>query len=186
VVVHNAKAGDAHDHGEVGVREFDLVERGDAAVRVQSLALDPVPPDRALVYARHATYPEFRAFGAFDGDRLAGFGYGTQTLPGQWWHDQIRPALEAAGHGHWLDDAYAVTELHVLPEYQGRGIGHALLTRLLSAAPHPRAVLSTYDAESRARALYRRVGFVDLVTGYQFLGQPQTYALMGATLPLRG
>jgi len=191
-LTHSSSAGDnsrkSHDHGEVGevaVRAFDLVARADEAVRIQSLALDPVPCDRAFVYARHSTYPGFRAFGAFDGDRLAGFGYGTQTLPHQWWHDQIRPALSAAGHGGWLEDAYAVTELHVLPGYQGRGIGHALLTTLLRAAPQPRAVLSTYDGESRARSLYRRVGFVDLLTGFRFTGQHQRYSLMGAALPLR-
>jgi len=192
-VTHSRQAGDnsaeVHDHRQRGsglvVRDFDLVSSADEAARIQSRALDPVSPDRALVYARHATYPGFRAFGAFDGDRLVGFGYGTQTLPGQWWHDQIQPALVAAGHAGWLVDAYAVTELHLLPEYQGQGLGRALLTRLLRDVPHRRAVLSTYDLDSRARTLYRRVGFVDLVTGFRFGGQPQPYALMGATLPLR-
>ena len=180
---------ESHDHGgaagRVRVREFDLVSRGEEAVRIQSLALDPVPLDRVLVYAHHATYPGFRAFGVFDADRLAGFGYAAQSLPGQWWHDQIRPALVAAGQARWLEDAYAVIELHLLPEYHGRGIGRALLTSLLRAAPYHHALLSTYDEDTRARALYRRLGFVDLVTGFRFLGQSQEYALMGAALPLR-
>jgi GNAT superfamily N-acetyltransferase len=183
---------------QAGVRiaAFDLVSRVDDAVAIQAAALGPVGPDRASIFTRHATYPDFRAFGAFDSAtatavrnvqldaRLVGFGYGTACLPGQWWHDQIRPALVRAGHGRWLDGAFAVTELHVLPEYQGRGIGRDLLTRLLDGLPHRVAVLSTYDTESRARSLYRHLGFVDLVTGFRFPMQEQPYALMAAPLPL--
>jgi len=180
-----------HDHGEQGVvsiRRFDLVGRVDEAVAVQNAALGPVAPDRAGVFTRHTSYRGFRAFGAFDGafeeDRLVGFCYGTVCEPGQWWHDQIRPALLRAGHEPWLGGAYAVTELHVLPQYQGRRIGRELLTRLLDGLPHPCALLSTYDIDSRARTLYRHVGFVDLVTGFRFPMQDQQYALMGAALPL--
>jgi ribosomal protein S18 acetylase RimI-like enzyme len=175
----------------IAITRFDLVSRVDDAVAVQAAALGPVGPDRARIFCRHATYPEFRAFGAFDGripgvpaGRLVGFAYGTACLPGQWWHDQIAPALVRAGHRQWLDGAYAVTELHVLPEYQGQGIGRELLTRLLDGLPHPTAVLSTYDVESRARNLYRHLGFVDLITGFRFPMQDQPYALMAAKLPL--
>jgi ribosomal protein S18 acetylase RimI-like enzyme len=163
------------------IAAFDLVSRADDAVAVQAAALGPAGPDRASIFTRHATYPDFRAFGAFDAAtaagarnvqfdaRLVGFGYGTACLPGQWWHDQIRPALVRAGHGRWLDGAFAVTELHVLPEYQGRGIGRDLLTRLLDGLP----------------SLYRHLGFVDLVTGFRFPMQEQPYALMAAPLPLQ-
>jgi ribosomal protein S18 acetylase RimI-like enzyme len=169
----------------VTIEPFDLVGRVDEAVAVQAAALGPVGPDRAAVFCRHATYRDFRAFGAFDASgRLVGFAYGTACLPGQWWHDQIRPALVQAGHERWLDGSYAVTELHVLPEYQGRGIGRELLIRLLDGLPYPTAVLSTYDIESRARNLYRHLGFIDLVTRFRFPMQDQEYALMAAPLPL--
>ena len=46
-------------------------------------------------------------------------------------------------------------------------------------------MLSTQDADSPARRLYRRLGFADLLTGYCFPGTPVPYAVMGATLPLR-
>jgi ribosomal protein S18 acetylase RimI-like enzyme len=170
----------------VAITRFDLVSRVDEAVAVQAAALGPVGPDRASVFTRHATYRGFRAFGALDEGRLVGFGYGTVCERGQWWHDQIRPALVRAGQGHWLDDAYSVTELHVLPEYQGAGIGRELLTRLLDGVGQAAALLSTYNTESRARMLYWHVGFVDLVTGFRFPMQDQEYALMGAWLPLAG
>lgn len=167
------------------IGELDLVRRAAEAAEVQSAALGPLAADRSLVFARHAAYPGFRAFGAFDDDTLVGFAYGVACRRGQWWFDQIGPALASAGHARVLVDAYAVTELHVLPAYQGRGLGLELLTRLLDRVPHPRVVLSTYDADSRARALYRGVGFADLVTDFRFPVQDQPYALMAANLPLR-
>jgi ribosomal protein S18 acetylase RimI-like enzyme len=73
----------------------------------------------------------------------------------------------------------------VLPAYQAYGIGRELLLRLTSERPEQTAVLSTADVESRARRLYRRVGFTDLLTGFRFSGAEPPYAVMGATLPLR-
>jgi GNAT superfamily N-acetyltransferase len=115
---------------------------------------------------------------------LVGYTYGTDCVEGQWWFDQVRRALIAAGHPQWVDDAHAVTELHVLPGYQGRGVGYGLLTRLLAVTDRPIALLSTYDLVSAARRLYRGVGFRDLVTGFRFGVTPQPFALMGAHLPL--
>jgi len=60
---------------------------------------------------------------------------------------------------------------------------------MVPALLHPRlertALLSTQDADSRARRLYRRLGFGDLLTGYRFPGTDPPYAVMGAALPLR-
>jgi ribosomal protein S18 acetylase RimI-like enzyme len=134
--------------------------------------------------------------------RLAGFTYGFHGVPGQWWHDIVAGALAvsfastqapapapypARGAGvAWLDDSFEVAELHVRPSYQGMGIGRELLLRLTSGRPERTAVLSTADAESRARRLYRGVGFTDLLTGFRFSGGEPPYAVMGARLPLRG
>jgi ribosomal protein S18 acetylase RimI-like enzyme len=98
-----------------------------------------------------------------------------------------RAAYPAPGVGAaWLDDSFEVAELHVRPPYQGMGIGRELLLRLTSGRPERTAVLSTADAESRARRLYRGVGFTDLLTGFRFSGGEPPYAVMGARLPLRG
>ena len=72
----------------------------------------------------------------------------------------------------------------MLPAYQGMGIGRELLLRLTTGRPERTAVLSTADAESRARRLYRGVGFTDLLTGFRFSGAEPPYAVMGAMLPL--
>ena len=137
------------------------------------------------------------------GGVLAGFIYGFHGVPGQWWHDTVAGALalssgssrsswSSGGAGSsgrqggtaWLDNSFEVAELHVLPTYQGMGIGRELLLRLTSGRPERTAVLSTADAESRARRLYRGVGFTDLLTGFRFSGAEPPYAVMGAMLPL--
>lgn len=169
------------------IAPLDLVGRAREAAAVQAEALGPPPSmaaDRAAVFLRHATHPCFRAFGAFDGSRLVGFSYGSLCVDGQWWFDQIRPALTAAGRAAWAVDAYAVTELHVLPAHQGSGLGIELLTRLLRGVDRPTALLSTYEGESRARRLYRGLGFSDLLSGMRFGVHEQRYAIMGALLPL--
>jgi ribosomal protein S18 acetylase RimI-like enzyme len=151
------------------------------------------PPERMLagreaILERHAANPGFRALAAAAGPVLAGFTYGFHGAPGQWWHDMVAGALAlspAEGARTWLTDSFEVAELHVLPAYQGAGIGRELLLRLTSGRPERTAVLSTADTESRARRLYRRVGFTDLLTGFRFSGGDPPYAVMGATLPLR-
>ena len=155
------------------------------------------PPERMLtgresILERHAANPGFRALAAAADGTLAGFIYGFRGEPGQWWHDMVAGALAltpappgSPGSTSWLANSFEVAELHVLPEYQGAGIGRSLLLQLVSGRPERTAVLSTQDAESRARRLYRGVGFTDLLTGFRFSGGDPAYAVMGATLPLR-
>jgi GNAT superfamily N-acetyltransferase len=168
----------------VVIEVLDLLATAGQSAAVQAAALGPVPSDRFSVLARHLGYPGFAAFGAFEGNALVGFAYGARCAPGQWWFDQISPTLVANGHGAWLSDSHAVTELHVLPRHQGSGVGFGLLTTLLSDVRASGVLLSTYDNESAARRFYRRLGFRDLVTGFRFEVTPQPFALMGALLPL--
>lgn len=56
-----------------------------------------------------------------------------------------------------------IWKLYVMPERQGSGAGHALMTRLLDEAPRGSDVLLEYtDGNTRAAAFYRRHGFVEL------------------------
>ncbi len=61
-----------------------------------------------------------------------------------------------------------------------------MLLRLTSGRPERTALLSTRDADTPARRLYRGTGFTDLLTAFRFFpgGEPP-YAVMGAELPLR-
>ena len=182
---------------ELGPGEFTA--RVDQVISVYAAAMRPAADTlagRRSIMAGHAAYPGFRALVVAEDDESGenrapvGFGYGFRGTPGQWWHDTVARAL-AATYGPqvaaaWLDNTFEVAELHVAPGYQGSGIGSGLLLRLTSGRPERTAVLSTRDAETRARRLYRGVGFTDLLTGFSFYpGSEPPYAVMGAELPLR-
>jgi ribosomal protein S18 acetylase RimI-like enzyme len=121
---------------------------------------------------------------------IIAFSYGFRGENGQWWHDVVAAALIArsgpAIAAQWLADSLEIAEVHVHPDYHRRGIGRSLVLGLADRRRERTAVLSTQDAESPARHLYRGLGFTDLLTGYAFPGTPVPYAVMGAELPLAG
>jgi len=127
--------------------------------------------------------------GAVTGE-LAGFAYGFHGGGGQWWHDLVSRTtasiLGSRAAQDWFGDSLEIAEVHVLPSYQGRGTGLAMMLRLTAGRPERAAVLSTMDANTRARRLYRGLGFTDLLTGFTFPGTELPYAIMGAPLPLPG
>jgi ribosomal protein S18 acetylase RimI-like enzyme len=84
-----------------------------------------------------------------------------------------------------LVNAFELSELHVLPEYQGTGVGRQLLSSLGSGLTHGAMLLSTPDSDTRAFRLYRATGFVDLARNYLFPGDSRPFAVLGARLPLR-
>jgi ribosomal protein S18 acetylase RimI-like enzyme len=179
----------------------------DTLVEVYAAAMRPPReqvPGRRAIMERHTQFPSFRAVvviappGSGDGPRPAAgigqlpiiaFSYGFHGADGQWWHDLVRSALTRMG-GYdlaqtWLGDSFEVAEVHVHPDYQGHGIGRRMVPALLHPRLERTALLSTQDADTRARRLYRGLGFGDLLTGYRFPGTDPPYAVMGAVLPLR-
>ena len=198
---------------ELGAGEF--LANLDACTGVYAAAMDPPEyqlPGRHAIMERHAGYAAFRAIAAIQApgtgpigrgpavDRptwtgpagdgpLIGFAYGFHGEGGQWWHDLVSQAVtstrgrEAATD--WLTNSFEIAEVHVLPGHQGQGTGQAMMLQLTAGRPERTAVLSTMDADTRARRLYRRLGFTDLIAGYAFAGTDDPYAIMGAPLPLR-
>lgn len=145
---------------------------------------------RQAVMRQHAGYPRFGAVVAVTGDGGAvAFAYGFHGRPGQWWHDVVTAELartDPAAVRRWFADSFEVAEVHVLPEWQGNGIGRAVLHRLAGARRERTAVLSTHTGNTPAHALYRSSGFVDLITGFYFPGTPdRPFTIMAAPLPLR-
>ena len=179
------------------VAELDAL----TAVYLAAMRCDPAQlPGRRAIMERHVTFDGFRALavtadaaggpgGAGGRGQIIAFSYGFCGADGQWWHDVVTTALTArsgrALTDAWLADSLEIAEVHVHPDFHRRGIGRSLVLGLAEGRRERTAVLSTQDADSPARRLYRGLGFADLLTGYCFPGTPVPYAVMGAALPLR-
>src|SRR3982750_4569109 len=97
----------------------DLLRRPDDVVAVSGGAMGYRPEllqaPRGYIGA-HVRRPGFRAVATLTTDgRLAGFGYGYTSGPGQWWHDQVRSSLDEPARQHWLSDCFQVVGLHRRP-----------------------------------------------------------------------
>lgn len=139
---------------------------------------------RAMAALTDEPHGESRRRGDGAGGELVGFGYGYATAAGQWWHDQVRAALPPDLANDWLAGCFELSELHVRPLHQGRGIGRALLIRLVDGLPQHTVLLSTPEGDTRAWRLYRSLGFVDLVRHHLFPGDSRPFAVLGVRLPL--
>ncbi|MFJ6940910.1 GNAT family N-acetyltransferase [Streptomyces sp. NPDC101132] len=173
----------------VVIRPLDLAERVDEALEVQAVAFglsDEEVGIRRHIVQRHMKLPGARSLGAFteDDGRLVGFVYGMPNDRTHWWSTVVEPYLRAGGAEGWLDGSFVITELHVHPGFQGRGVGRELITRITDTAEETRSILSAIDIESPARGLYRSLGYHDLARRVYFPSAAQPYAVMGAPLPL--
>ncbi len=167
----------------------------DQFVTIYGAAMSADPdelPSRRAIMERHAVNPGFRALAASaaTAGRVVAFSYAFRGLPGQWWHDVVRAGISAecglTAARDWLDDVVEIAEVHVHPDFQARGIGRRMVLALAADRAERTAVLSTRDAPTPARKLYRSLGFSDLLTDFVFPGGGPAYAVMGAVLPLAG
>ncbi|WP_308164762.1 GNAT family N-acetyltransferase [Nonomuraea sediminis] len=194
-----------------GAGPAEFVEKLDTVLDIYTAAMRP-PADqingRKAIMRNHATYPHFQcyfaelrdmsAFGALSGSvslddapgapRIVGFAYGFHGVHGQWWHDVVFRALDAQSGRNvaeaWLGDAFELAEIHVHPDYQGKGIGRAMIRTLCAGRRERSGVLSTHDQPTAARHLYRSLGFQDLLAQFIFPGGYEHYAIVGRPLPL--
>ncbi len=123
---------------------------------------------------------------------LLGVAYGYCGAPDQWWQQQVVQGLRRAGRSvteinDLMSSYFELTELHINPPAQGRGLGEALARRLLADRAEANVLLSTPEINgeaNRAWRLYRRLGFTDVIRGYHFAGDPRAFAILGRALPL--
>ncbi|BBX61943.1 N-acetyltransferase [Mycobacterium saskatchewanense] len=123
---------------------------------------------------------------------LLGVAYGYPGAPGQWWQQQVVLGLQRGGQppqeiARLMSSYFELTELHIHPRAQGRGLGEALIRRLLARRTEQNVLLSTPETNgepNRAWRLYRRLGFTDVIRGYHFAGDPRAFAILGRALPL--
>ncbi|BBY01352.1 GNAT family N-acetyltransferase [Mycobacterium seoulense] len=123
---------------------------------------------------------------------LLGVAYGYPGAPGQWWQQQVILGLQRGGLppqeiAGLMNSYFELTELHIHPRAQGRGLGEALARRLLAGRSEENVLLSTPETTgepNRAWRLYRRLGFTDVIRQYHFAGDPRAFAILGRKLPL--
>jgi len=123
---------------------------------------------------------------------LLGVAYGYPGAPGQWWQQQVVLGLQRGGSppqaiAQLMNSYFELTELHIHPRAQGRGLGEALPRRLLTGRSEENVLLSTPETTgepNRAWRLYRRLGFTDVIRRYHFAGDPREFAILGRALPL--
>lgn len=143
-------------------------------------------PDYALPDSAELSTPDLIAA------PMLGVAYGYCGAPDQWWQQQVVQGLQRGGSaGHEISELmtnyFELTELHIHPRAQGRGLGEALARRLLAGRGETYVLLSTPEINgeaNRAWRLYRRLGFTDVIRGYHFAGDPRAFAILGRTLPL--
>ena len=123
---------------------------------------------------------------------IVGVAYGYCGAPDQWWQQQVVAGLQRVGADRsriadLMTSYFELTELHIHPRAQGRGLGEALTRRLLAGRAESHVLLSTPEINgesNRAWRLYRRLGFTDIIRGYHFAGDPRAFAILGRSLPL--
>jgi ribosomal protein S18 acetylase RimI-like enzyme len=123
---------------------------------------------------------------------MLGVAYGYCGAPDQWWQQQVVQGLHRVGAdtsriAELMTSYFELTELHIHPRAQGRGLGEALVRRLLANRGEAHVLLSTPEINgeaNRAWRLYRRLGFTDIIRGYHFTGDPRAFAILGRALPL--
>jgi ribosomal protein S18 acetylase RimI-like enzyme len=150
-----------------------------AAVEVEAIEV----PDRT-----GAAAPSPR----LDSAPLLGVAYGYCGAPDQWWQQQVVVGMQRSGFAEpdiarLMTSYFELTELHIVPRAQGRGLGEALTRRLLAHRGEASVLLSTPEIngeDNRAWRLYRRLGFADIVRRHHFAGDPRAFAILGRALPL--
>ncbi len=134
--------------------------------------------------SHYAERPGFRCYIARDTERgdIAGFAFGHTLRPGNSWWDNVPPAMDEAARERWLRDCWVLVEFAVAPEWQGRGIGGKLHDAALAGLPHTTAILSTPQMETNALALYRKRGWVTLLSDFSLPDVPGPYLVLGKEL----
>ncbi len=103
--------------------------------------------------------PGFELVAAYTGESAVGLAFG-YTLPttARWWQGLTTPVPDG-----FTDETgnrtFALNELMVTPEWQGRGVAHALHDELLGGRREERATLLVRENNTTAQAAYARWGW---------------------------
>lgn len=122
--------------------------------------------------------------------RSIGVCFSFQGSEHTWWNQQVARGLRHSGHSPQriatlLSNYAELSEVHVTPDMQGKGIGHALLSTHLATIQQPTVMLSTPEVPGEnngAWKLYRRIGFHDILRNFYFPSDARPFAILAKKL----
>ena len=173
--------------------EFSLLAPQLVEIHIEAMNYNPaIVHSRISSWRRNLTRPGFSAQIATQDDGIVGVSYGFLGSPDSWWDAELRRGLRLQGgptEEQWdiVRNYYELAEIHVLPQYQGHGLGKKLLEGLLWNAPAGYALLSTPEVpneDNGAFRLYRSAGFFDVLRNHLYPADARPFAILGARLPL--
>lgn len=109
-------------------------------------------------------------------NRTAGFLFGFDFRPENWWAQQVSPFLPEGTD--WFTNCFELNELAVHPNFQNRGFGRELLEALANDFPYRNTLLSVEQGNDSAIHLYEKLGFEVLKDDLALGGSPNRYLLM--------
>lgn len=152
------------------------------------------PPESAPLYIaswlEQTKYPGWKGYAAVlaapenslpSYGNIVGVTFGYTGDKQQWWHRQVA-AMTNKEHKVILNNYFSLAELHVLTNWQKKGLGKKLLDLALSHRTEPYALLSTPEVSAEnngAWKLYRKSGFIDIKRNFKFSGDARPFAILG-------
>lgn len=132
---------------------------------------------------RHVEYADFKGIVAInDENEVVGFTYGYRSLEGQYYNQLMREALNLEQVEEWLQDCFEFVELAVHPQYQNEGLGTKLHNELLKGISNRTSVLTTQINNEKARSLYERLEWLNILEPFHPSKNDVPYIIMGKTL----
>jgi ribosomal protein S18 acetylase RimI-like enzyme len=118
--------------------------------------------------------------------RVTGVAYAFPGFSTSWWYREVHRGLvtngvSAADATATLADYDEVSEVHVLPGFQGHGLGHRMLGQLLPRLTCGTAMLSTPEVpgeQNAAWGLYRALGFRDVLRNFRFTSDDRPFGIL--------
>ena len=172
--------------------EFSLLAPQLVEIYIEAMHYPAILHSRISSWRNDVTRPGFSAQIATHDNGIVGVAYGFLGSPDSWWDAELRRGLLLQGgptEEQWdiVRNYFELAEIHVLPQYQGHGLGRKLLEGLLWNAPARYALLSTPEVpneDNGAFRLYRAAGFFDVLRDHLYPADARPFAILGASLPL--
>lgn len=178
-----------------------FLQRMDELIDLHLRAMDYGPASfaqRRILWTANSSRPGFTAAVALEhatatpatptdrGQRICGIAYGFPGQPTSWWYREVHRGLCTVGYSPAdasavLSDFDEISEVHVLPGFQGHGIGARMMADLLPRLGSSTAMLSTPEVPDEANAawgLYRSFGFRDLLRHFRFASDPRPFGIL--------